>query len=143
MRRHGGPKSARPTAQQEGDPGIINPSRQLLRHSERLNSRRWRDSGGRIMPKPMNDLVVVLPGILGTELRKDGRLLWGFPEGVGGLVRARGDPRRAVADLTLRTDDPHAEDVGDGVEAVALVSVPQVVAGLIKTDGYDLIRQRL
>ncbi len=43
------------------------------------------------MPRPMNDLVVVLPGILGTELRKEGRLLWGFPEGVGGLVRARGD----------------------------------------------------
>ncbi len=30
-----------------------------------------------------------------------------------------------------------------GSRPVALVSVPQVVAGLIKTDGYNLIRQRL
>src|SRR5262249_44346380 len=30
-----------------------------------------------------------------------------------------------------------------GVLAVALVSVPQVVADLIKTDGYDLLRERL
>jgi hypothetical protein len=91
----------------------------------------------------MNDLIVLIPGILGTVLRKEHRLLWGFPEGLGGLMHAKGDLRRAVADLTLHTDDPRAEDIGDGVEAVELVSVPQVVAGLIKTDGYDLIRQRL
>jgi hypothetical protein len=95
------------------------------------------------VPRPMNDLVVVVPGILGTELRKEGRLLWGFPEGLGGLVRAKADLRRAVAELTLRGDDPRAEDIGDGVQAVALVSVPQIVAGLIKTDGYDLLRERL
>ncbi len=83
------------------------------------------------MPRPMNDLVVVVPGILATELRKEGRILWGFPEGLRGLVRAKGDLRRAVADLTLRGDDPRADDIGDGVEAVRLVSVPQVFDGLI------------
>lgn len=95
------------------------------------------------MARPMNDLLVVLPGILGTELRKDGRLLWGFPDGLRGFRRARGNLRTAIADLMLHGDDPRAEHVGDGVQATQLISIPQIVAGLIKSDGYDLLRERL
>ncbi len=95
------------------------------------------------MARSCRDFVVVVPGILGSQLAKDGRLIWGFPENLRGLVRARSDLRSAVADLTLRGDEPRAEEIGDGVQPTALVSIPQIVAGLSKSDGYDLLRDRL
>jgi pimeloyl-ACP methyl ester carboxylesterase len=98
---------------------------------------------GRHMPRPMSDLVVVVPGILGSELRKDDRLVWGFPEGVRGLLRIRSWLRESAAQLELKRDHPTEPYLDDGVRATSLVSVPQVVANFIKTDGYDLLRERL
>jgi hypothetical protein len=95
------------------------------------------------MPRPMNDLVVVVPGILGSELRKDGHLIWGFPEGVRGLLRAKPWLRESAAQLELKEDDPTKPYLDDGVRPTALVSLPQVVAGFFKVDGYDLLRERL
>ncbi len=77
------------------------------------------------MPRPMRDLVVLIPGILGSELWKGDRLIWGFPEGLRGLLRARSDLRKAVDDLKLQEDDPLKEDLGDGVQAKQLVSIPR------------------
>jgi pimeloyl-ACP methyl ester carboxylesterase len=91
----------------------------------------------------MYDLVVVVPGILGSELRRGCQLLWGFPEGIAGLLAARADLRAAIEPLTLKGDDPRREVLDDEVTATRLVSVPQVVAGLIKSDGYDRLRERL
>jgi hypothetical protein len=95
------------------------------------------------MPSPMNDLVVVVPGILGSELRKDNHLLWGFPEGLRGLLTARPWLRNSAAQLVLQGDDPTKPYLDDGIRPTALVSVPQVVADFFKTDGYDLLRSRL
>ena len=91
----------------------------------------------------MNDLVVVVPGILGSELWKDGRMLWGFPGGLSELFQFKSGLRRAIDDLKLGEDPPDQIDIDDGVEAPRLLSIPQVIAGLIKSDGYDVLRDYL
>jgi pimeloyl-ACP methyl ester carboxylesterase len=95
------------------------------------------------MPAPMNDLVVLVPGILGSELWKNGRMIWGFKDGLRELFALRGNLRRAIDDLKLHGDDPALLELGDGVEATRLLSVPQVIVGFYKSDGYDLLRERL
>jgi pimeloyl-ACP methyl ester carboxylesterase len=80
-------------------------------------------------------LVVVLPGIGGSELRMGGDLLWGLRPGV--LLR----PLRLVerlADPDGLLGDPEFDD---GVRATRLVGVP--VPGLTRLLGYEGLRRRL
>ena len=57
------------------------------------------------MPKPLlRDLVILLPGISGSVLQKDGRDVWGVSgQAVWGLVQRRG---AALDGLLLHDDDP-------------------------------------
>lgn len=86
------------------------------------------------------DLVVVLPGILGSTLRKDGRVVWG-PSG-GFAVRAIKSFGRSVNDLKLGKigDGP----AGDGVEPGALMPDLQVLPGVwTPVKGYGKLVDRL
>jgi pimeloyl-ACP methyl ester carboxylesterase len=87
-----------------------------------------------------NDLVVVLPGILGSTLRQDGRVVWG-PSG-GFAVRAVKSFGRSVNDLKLgKVGDGPA---GDGVEPGALMPDLQVLPGVwTPVKGYDMLVRRL
>ncbi|MCC7018888.1 MAG: hypothetical protein IT332_04000 [Ardenticatenales bacterium] len=96
------------------------------------------------MPKhPMPDVIVLLPGIMGSVLQKDGKPAWGFD--AGGIARAlftRGD---SIAEgLRLGGDDPARETLDDGVTATALLPDLHLLPGFWKIDGYghvaDVIR---
>jgi pimeloyl-ACP methyl ester carboxylesterase len=91
------------------------------------------------MARQMNDLLVLIPGILGSQLHKGKDLIWGFPEGMRAFIKAKS----MLPHLLLNNDDPTKPYLDDDVRATALVSMPQIVSGFFKADGYDLLRERL
>jgi hypothetical protein len=88
------------------------------------------------VPRPTSgDVVVLLPGITGSVLVKDGREIWApTPSAVlRGLFRLG----RTLDTLTVEDDDWRADDLGDGVRASALVGAAHIVPGLWKIDVYS------
>ena len=88
-----------------------------------------------------NDLVVVLPGILGSTLRRDGRLVWA--PSAGSALRAIGTFGASVRRLELPAgigdDHPH-----DGVEPAGLMPDLHVLPGIwTPVKGYDRLLARL
>ncbi|MGK7896784.1 MAG: lecithin--cholesterol acyltransferase [Xenococcus sp. (in: cyanobacteria)] len=106
------------------------------------------------MPKktPLKDIVVILPGITGSVLQKDGQDVWGASKKAlseiiftGGdvLQQLKLDREDALQDA-VRENKPiqgaKAEDYeyGDGIRAVRIVNDARILAGLIKIlDGYS------
>lgn len=83
---------------------------------------------------PMRDMVVILPGITGSVLQKDGKDLWAVSgQAIWNIVKSQG---KALDALKIKQDDPEAEDLDDGIKAVRLVEDAQVIPGLFKVDGY-------
>jgi pimeloyl-ACP methyl ester carboxylesterase len=83
---------------------------------------------------PLQDLVVILPGILGSVLQKDGKDLWGISKGaIWDILVSHGDSLNA---LNVQQDDPDAENLDDGIKAVRLVEDVTIIPGFIKVDGY-------
>jgi hypothetical protein len=52
------------------------------------------------MPRPMKDVVVLLPGILGIVLRKDGKDVWAFS---GGATAEMGEEDASSGRIAART----------------------------------------
>jgi pimeloyl-ACP methyl ester carboxylesterase len=97
--------------------------------------------GGPIMSPEklrMNDLVVILPGITGSVLTRNGTPIWApAPTTLLNWVRSHGHSLRWLR--IEREDDP---DYDDGVEATALV--PYTFApGLYRFDGYTGMTRHL
>jgi hypothetical protein len=87
-----------------------------------------------ISKPPMRDLIVILPGILGSVLQKDGRDLWAVSgQAIWNILRTGGN---AVGDLKVQQDDPDAENLDDGIRATRLVENVSIIPGLMKIDGY-------
>ncbi len=82
----------------------------------------------------MPDVVVILPGILGSVLERDGKPVWAVR--AGAVVRALFTLGANVKALELGDDDPDVDDLGDGVTATALMDDVHLVPGLWKIDGY-------
>ena len=82
----------------------------------------------------MKDIVVILPGITGSVLQKDGKDIWGFSsEVILNFIKSRG---KSLDALRVEQDDSDAEDLGDGIKAVRLVEDASI-PGLVKIlDGY-------
>lgn len=91
------------------------------------------------MPRsPMSDVIVLLPGIMGSALRKDGKLIWGFsPGALGGALFSLGGSIREK--LTLQGDDADVDDVGDGVTATDVIPDLHLIPGVWKIDGYTKV----
>ena len=81
-------------------------------------------------------------GNLGSELRKDGQLIWSFQTGQR-TAHAKCWLRESAKHLLMAADDPKRPYLDDGVGANALVSVPQMIAKFFKSDGYDRLREHL
>jgi pimeloyl-ACP methyl ester carboxylesterase len=87
------------------------------------------------------DLVVVLPGILGSTLRRQENLVWA--PSAGSALCAIHTFGRSIRDLEL-PDDLGDEHPGDGVEPVALMPDLHVLPGVwTPVKGYDRLLKRL
>jgi pimeloyl-ACP methyl ester carboxylesterase len=87
------------------------------------------------------DLVVVLPGIMGSQLRKDGRLVWG--PSAGAAVQAISTFGRSVKGLQLPAGigDDHP---CDGVEPAGVMPDLHLLPGIwTPVKGYDVLLKRL
>jgi hypothetical protein len=89
--------------------------------------------------RPMADIVVLLPGITGSVLQKDGRDVWALSsEGITGALTTMG---RNIDSLKLTDDSPEVDDIGDGVTATRLFPDAHLIPGLWKIDGYTGLRK--
>src|SRR5215203_428471 len=87
------------------------------------------------MPKqPLGDVVVLLPGILGSVLQRDGKDVWAPTPGA--VARGLWTLGRSVKSLELTSDPWEVDDLGDGVTAPRLMSSVHLVPGLWSIDVY-------
>jgi pimeloyl-ACP methyl ester carboxylesterase len=85
------------------------------------------------MARKYPDLVVLLPGLIGSVLKKDGHPLWGTsPGALWGIVAGDG-----LKKLALTAADNEDDDLGDGVVATSLVDNVEIIPGLWKQGGYS------
>ncbi|MFE0699817.1 hypothetical protein [Streptomyces sp. NPDC058872] len=90
---------------------------------------------------PMSDVVVLLPGIAGSVLTKDGKEVWA--PSLTAVLGALTSLGRSLDSIELEDDDWHADDLGDGVVAERLVPDLHTLPGLWKIDGYSRIERFL
>jgi hypothetical protein len=90
---------------------------------------------------PVTDVIVVIPGITGSVLAKDGKDVWALSGAA--LLRGLRTLGRSVRDLQLQGDDPDADDLGDGVTATRVMPDSHLIPGLWKIDGYGLLATTL
>jgi len=82
----------------------------------------------------MRDMVVILPGILGSVLQKDGKDIWAVSgQAIWQVLTSSGD---SIQQLKLAQDDPKAESLGDGIKATRVIEDTHLIPGLVKIDGY-------
>ena len=91
------------------------------------------------MPRnEMPDVMVLLPGITGSVLKKNGKVVWGFSATtIGKALFTLGASMEEA--LALPHDDPTVDDLGDGVVPEALISDLHLLPGIWKIDGYTKI----
>ncbi len=88
------------------------------------------------------DLIVLLPGITGSVLKKNGDVVWGYSaNSIGKALFSKGDALRAA--LALPHDDPIRDDLDDGVTADALMPDLHLLPGIWKIDGYTKVAETL
>jgi pimeloyl-ACP methyl ester carboxylesterase len=87
--------------------------------------------------EPMGDVVVLLPGILGSVLERDGKEIWA--PSPGAIGRALWTLGRSVRSLALADDPWERDDLGDGVVATRVMPDVHIIPGLWGIDGYTAI----
>ena len=88
----------------------------------------------------MSDVIVLVPGILGSVLQKNGRDVWAASGGaaLAGLLSGGGSLRNLAIE-----EDSLDDDLGDGVVATRLMPDVHMIPGLWKIDGYTKIGQTI
>ena len=84
------------------------------------------------------NVFVLIPGITGSVLEKNGKTIWGPSAGfVLGMLTGAG-----IKDLVLGEDNPDDEQ-GDGTTATRVFPDVHLFPGLWKIDGYTKVAERL
>lgn len=90
----------------------------------------------------MRDMIVLLPGIMGSVLQKDGKDLFALSASAfWGALTSHGDDLQKMK-LTA-VDDPSLDDLGDGITATRLMPDAHLIPGFFKIDGYGAISRFL
>lgn len=84
---------------------------------------------------PMKDMIIILPGITGSILQKDGKDIWAVSGQAIWQLLTRAS--KTIDSLTLEQGDDINSDIAiDGVRAVGIMQDTHLVPGLVKVDGY-------
>jgi pimeloyl-ACP methyl ester carboxylesterase len=87
------------------------------------------------------DIVVLVPGITGSVLERNGKEVWGPT--TGAVLHGLLSGGRSLQDLRLQDDPPDVDDLGDGVRATRLINDVHIFPKLWKIDGYTKVGERL
>jgi len=94
---------------------------------------------------PMKDIVIILPGIMGSVLQKDGKDLW-VPS-VNTLLRGLNPLGRKFQDLKLEGDDPNGGDIEDGIKPTRMMTDTYLIPGFSGfgqvVDGYNRLSDQI
>lgn len=90
------------------------------------------------MPSSMRDLIVIVPGIGGSTLLKDGEEIWGVSRAINNIFSLS----EAIQSLTLESGVGH-NSPEDGVTAGPLIPGLSMIPTLFKVDGYGHLRDFL
>jgi hypothetical protein len=88
-----------------------------------------------------SDIVVLVPGITGSVLERNGEEVWAAS--AGAVLRGVFSRGESIQDLRLGEDPPDVDDLGDGVKATKLAADVHIFPGLWKIDGYTKVAKRL
>ena len=92
------------------------------------------------MAAVIKDVVVLLPGLLGSVLQREGKEIWGLSGSA--IFRALFSGLGSVKSLTL-TSDAGGALADDGVEPVSVLPDTHLIPGLWKVDGYTRVAETL
>jgi pimeloyl-ACP methyl ester carboxylesterase len=91
--------------------------------------------------KAMRDVIVLLPGITGSVLQKNGKDVWAVTGGSAlNALLTLGDD---IRELALDEDPPDVDDLGDGVTATKVIHDIHLIPGFWKIDGYSKVTDRI
>jgi len=90
----------------------------------------------------MPDVIVLLPGITGSVLKKSGKVVWGYSAStIAKALFTLGS--NMGRDLALPHDDPAVDDLSDGIVADALMPDLHMLPGIWKIDGYGIVAEAI
>jgi pimeloyl-ACP methyl ester carboxylesterase len=93
------------------------------------------------MRTEMRHLIIMLPGIMGSVLQKDGKDVWALSgQALGQHLRSLGS---LLNELRIVNDDDTSPDLGDGVAATRLIEDLHSVPFLVEHAGYSVMRRRI
>ena len=95
------------------------------------------------MPRePMSDIIVLLPGIMGSVLQREDKVVWGLSAGLIGsaLFSLGGSVRK---DLTLHDNSPDPDVLADGITPTKLAPDIHLLPGVWKIDGYSKVADQI
>lgn len=87
-----------------------------------------------VSKSPMKDMVILLPGILGSVLQRDGKDIWAVSGRTIWQIVSKSE--QAISHLKLAEDDSKSESLEDGVYPTQLIQDTHLIPGLWKIDGY-------
>jgi hypothetical protein len=108
---------------------------------QRNDSLFWIEELTEMAKVKMRDIVVLLPGIMGSVLRKDEVDLWAISgQAAWGALKSSGNSFQQLK-LDEDEDDPEAEYLDDRIKATRLVNDAHIVPGFVKVDGYTTTKR--
>ncbi len=93
------------------------------------------------MSATMRHLIVLLPGVMGSVLQKDGHDAWALSGQA--LWRYLTSWGQTVQQLTIAHEDWRVDDLGDGVTAPRLIEDLYTIPGVTEHAGYGVIARRI
>lgn len=89
----------------------------------------------------MRHLIILLPGVMGSALQKDGKDAWALSGQA--LVHYLSTLRNSIEQLRIIDDDWQRDDLGDGIRAVRLIEDIISIPYLVEHAGYAVITQQI
>ncbi len=90
----------------------------------------------------IRDVIVLIPGVTGSVLQRNGRDVWAVSRGaIFTALRSLGS---SLEDIAIQgEDDPEIDDLGDGIVATRLMPDVHLIPGFWTIDGYGRIRETI
>ncbi|KST67840.1 lipase/acyltransferase domain-containing protein [Mastigocoleus testarum] len=93
----------------------------------------------------MKDMIVLVPGTMGSILQKDGQDIWNVSlQAVLRAVKGLAEQGSFFEQIAIEEDDPERDYLDDGIKATGLIQDVRLAPGFMKIiDGYSFLHQKL